>query len=283
MQEQAIVRVPHRSDLPRPAGLCVAGLILALAVEAAENRNLYEAPLAGETVYIDASGRVVLGPFNTDYLREGLGPAPGGGTKVLDSGYRVIVVPQFDRFLSFDEGMAATQIDGKWGYVDETGRLVIKPRYDDARFFHEGLALVGVSRRFHFIDKSGRPVLGPELTSAYWFSEGLAAVLPEGNTKWGYMDRNGRLAIEPRFDAAYPHFSGLAVAQVGRKCGFIDTQGNWVVKPYLDGADRTMPFYEGVKGVLLNGKWGLIDSKGRVVVDCLYQQRFRRSCSGQGG
>jgi len=56
----------------------------------------------------------------------------------------IVVEPQFDqvRFFS-DDGYAAVQKDGKWGYIDKKGNWLVTPRYDYAGSFSEGKALCG--------------------------------------------------------------------------------------------------------------------------------------------
>ena len=54
-----------------------------------------------------------------------------------------IVEPKYDDVGAMEEGLANVLIDGKWGYIDETGKIVIEPKYDYATSFGGGAALVG--------------------------------------------------------------------------------------------------------------------------------------------
>lgn len=54
-----------------------------------------------------------------------------------------IVEPKYDDVGAMEEGLANVLIDGKWGYIDETGKIVIEPKYDYATSFGGGVALVG--------------------------------------------------------------------------------------------------------------------------------------------
>ena len=48
----------------------------------------------------------------------------------------VVIEPAFDGAKSFSNGLAAVCIDGKWGYVDETGEIVIDCQFFDADYFN---------------------------------------------------------------------------------------------------------------------------------------------------
>jgi hypothetical protein len=48
----------------------------------------------------------------------------------------MVIKPWFDRAGDFgDNGLAAVKLDGKWGYINETGDFVIEPQFDDADSF----------------------------------------------------------------------------------------------------------------------------------------------------
>ncbi|MBK7505881.1 MAG: WG repeat-containing protein [Bacteroidetes bacterium] len=42
-------------------------------------------------------------------------------------------------FLSFSEGLAVVEKEGKYGFFDKAGKLVIPIIYDDAQDFSDGL------------------------------------------------------------------------------------------------------------------------------------------------
>jgi hypothetical protein len=98
----------------------------------------------------------------------------------------------------FEEGLAAIERDGKWGFVDKLGRLVIPCVYDDlARYCEE--SVVG------------------------GFSEGLVAAKKNG--KWGFIDISGKIAIPFIYDEAFNFSEGLALVANGSSSFFIDKNG----------------------------------------------------------
>ena len=91
----------------------------------------------------------------------------------------------------------------------------------------------------------------------------------KGN-RWGYCDKNKKIVIPIRFEEAYP-FSrksgGLALVMVNNKYGFIDTKGNMVIPAIYDDAGY---FSDGLAYVKVNDKFGFIDTKGNMVIPAIY-------------
>ena len=49
--------------------------------------------------------------------------------------------------------------------------------------------------------------------------------------KYGYVDKNGNWMIKPKFSMACEFIKGCALVKYKGKCGLIDEQGNWVIEP----------------------------------------------------
>ena len=94
------------------------------------------------------------------------------------------------------------------------------------------------------------------------FSEGYASL--QINEKWGYIDKTGKIAIEPKYDMAYSFTDGLALVSEGGREGFIDTDGNYVIK-LTDKVDYAS-FSDGYALIRKGNKWGFIDKKGNIVI-----------------
>ncbi len=58
-------------------------------------------------------------------------------------------------------------------------------------------------------------------------SRSFFPVLQSG--KWGYIDKTGTVVIKPQFDYAYNFYEGLARVKIGKRSGFIDRTGKFVV------------------------------------------------------
>ena len=78
--------------------------------------------------------------------------------------------------------------------------------------------------------------------------------------------------IEPGFNAQWPEFTeGLAPVGYRKDTGFIDKQGNFVIRLQYNKADN---FHEGLAAVQKDWRWGYIDRKGNVVIPFQYDEAF---------
>jgi len=130
----------------------------------------------------------------------------------------------------FCEGLALVQVEGWYGFIDETGAFAIRPQYWRAGGFSEGLAPVRNREKWGFIDKTGRMVIEPQfdwVRKGFW--EGMAQV--HDDREWWFIDRTGKKTIKLPSAAIRVFRGGLAWAAVGRKRGYIDKTGKWVWEP----------------------------------------------------
>lgn len=96
--------------------------------------------------------------------------------------------------------------DGKCGYYNsKTGEIIIDAQYVNARNFSEGLAAVWQNGKIGFINCQGKIVIDFQYPD-------------EGNPLYSF-----------KF-----HKNVCAVANEEGKCGLIDKDGNWVIKPEWD-------------------------------------------------
>lgn len=189
------------------------------------------------------------------------------------------------KIYSLPGGIVASEVDGKWGYVDDSGKFVIKPRFDMAYCFSDyGLARVEVGDKWGYIDKTGKIVIEPQFDDALPFSDdGLARV--EVDDKWGYIDDTGEYVIEPQFYMAYPFAdNGIARVEVGInpivvegktcyivKTGYINKKGEFIFPATLEyGPDFND---KGVAPITVTGgQKAFIDENGNFTTETGFDQ-----------
>jgi hypothetical protein len=207
--------------------------------------------------FIDASGKTVIefdyayaDPF-FDELAHVMLSNPGL-SGYIDKEGNMVIEPRFDQAHSFSEGLAVVadwtesngSYDVKHGYINKAGEIVAEARYDVVGSFHEGLAQVGVEQPdggylYGFMDKTFKMVIEPKYEEVGNFSEGYAIVRIEGEGET-YIDKAGNILTEERYNMNLDCNEGfgcgdfsesLAPACHNGKWGYIDTSGNFVIKP----------------------------------------------------
>ncbi|KAF0249676.1 MAG: KWG repeat protein [bacterium] len=96
------------------------------------------------------------------------------------------------------------------------------------------------------------------------------------NNKWGYIDKSGQIAIEPKYLAAQPFSENIAFVRTSKHIKAIDSTGNTIFNLPLNSSFPGL-YSEDLAPMLVDGKYGFIDKKGKVVID--FQFDFARSFS----
>ena len=184
----------------------------------------------------------------------------------------------------------------RWGFMDMEGNMAIPFQFTGVRDFSNGLASVSIEYeeenawgsliRFGKIDVEGNVVLPfiYDWIDPYWGGAIFASLV--GGERRIY-DRNGNyIELPGEVGFIYPFSEGLAVARIintledalweDASWGFIDIQGNEVISPMFDYAER---FSQGFARVRIGGwetapdgssvnnaRWGFIDREGNIVV-----------------
>ncbi len=141
----------------------------------------------------------------------------------------------------------------------EAGALVVEPGALDvlaARGVDPAPVILGGA--LHYLNTAGVavPVL-PFDNGADYFSEGLART-PQGG-KLGFIDESLRVVIPPSWDFAFPFENGTAVVCEG--CA---------LQPVGDGHEE-----------VVGGSWGIIDTRGEVVVPVVHTREALRALRQQ--
>ncbi len=170
-------------------------------------------------------------------------------------------------------GLYPVSVDGKWGYIDNTGTIKIQPQYELAGPFSEGLATVRLNGKWGYIDTSGTMVIQPQFDDAHPFSDGLATVgkFSEDGPLFGYIDKTGTVVIPMQYGFPSDFSDGLCMVLVeengSQTSGYIDKTGTMVIEPEFTMAGD---FSEGLAGVMSaadNSRRGYIDKNGDWVIE----------------
>ncbi len=177
----------------------------------------------------------------------------------------------------FTEGLARVKLEGKWGFVNQSGKEIIPLKYSLVLPFSEGRAgfyigeessIARLSFPWGILDKFGNEVLSPSIYYNFEsFSENRACV--DKNLKSGFIDRNGIEVIPTQFDSVDSFKEGMARVGVAKKYGFINRNGEAITPLYYDVC--TSSFSEGLAKVELSGKYGFIGIDGKKIIPVKYE------------
>jgi len=170
-----------------------------------------------------------------------------------------------------------------WGYSDLQGNLVIDPEYVIfTGFSREGSALVNDGDLFNYklVDRNGN-VIETELenirlkksylynpTMPPSFSDGCVVVATKKN--FGCLNSNGKLDIPMKYDQLTSFNGGYAIARLKKEIIVLSKAG----KEKLVQAQKIKEFKRFSSGfgqVEIKGKWGLIDTTGKLVVPAKFE------------
>ena len=142
--------------------------------------------------------------------------------------------------------------------------------FDCATDFSDGFARVSKAGQEYFINTTGQKVFACDPNFCYGnFHNGLAYIADKNN-KYGYVDKSGQVIIPCVYDYALDFFFGLVHVWQGEQEYFIDTTGQKVFDCVPD--LKYSYFRDGLARVenKENEKYGYIDKKGHLVIDCVY-------------
>ncbi|WP_169513158.1 WG repeat-containing protein [Hymenobacter aerophilus] len=191
----------------------------------------------------------------------------------------------------------------QWGYADRRGRLVLPARYDEAGPFADELAWVRVGSLYGYIDGAGNPVTPVQYTRAGNFQSNQALVELNGETfaidpagrrlppaevadpadedpleqgdlvrgpdgKVGFRFTVGTARIPAIYDEIKDNYNGLLLVRQGEKWGVLDSRGKLVQPVQYDSVRRGgSPLLPAVRH---NGRWGYLGPEGRRLIEPRY-------------
>jgi hypothetical protein len=193
---------------------------------------------------------------------------------------------------SFIQGVAQNEWEGKkgnngkFGFTDEDGNWVIQPMYDEiTEFYGLSYTFVKAKGKWGLIDQKNATLLPFEFSKVI-FDEYLLGdeqnVIVVKNNKYGIVSRtSGKVLIDCVYekpfeftDGIIPHLGNLSVVYRNNKAGLINEKGVEFVSCVFDGGK--IPFQDMYNDYFAtakqNGRTGVIDTLGHLVVPCLYDE-----------
>ncbi|WP_299887309.1 WG repeat-containing protein [uncultured Lacinutrix sp.] len=283
-------------------------LVLIFSVTLSFAQKLALANETGKFGYINTSGEWHIEPqfkvaknFSEDMAQASINGKKWG---YINRKGEWVIEPKFKKTKAFNSGIAIVADDDGWMYINKKGervfsKLNIEKFYD----FSEGLAPYRQGKLVGFIDTNGEIIVEPKYIKAFDFLNGYSKV--RVGDKWGLIDKTGAYFVKPEYDGVSKVYnsnkvvtakkgeqngliinnefkviegaekiwnfsinSDLTYAKKGGKIGFINSKGEWVIKPKYD---KARAFRNGLAPVFANKSWGYIDNNGETIIPIQYR------------
>lgn len=148
----------------------------------------------------------------------------------VDQSGKLRIANRYETVGSFTEGLAPVKIGNLWGYIDPTDKIVIQPRYSEVGGFKKGVAIVKRDGKANLIDKSGK-----ELLSDYYdrisFVDGNY-YLTENNAMFGLANIAGTEISIPKFDELRREGPDKILIRRGDRYGLMKETGEYSLPIY---------------------------------------------------
>lgn len=104
---------------------------------------------------------------------------------------------------------------------------------------------------------------------------------PTGEKLWGYFDKNGTMIIDAKYKKCYKFSdNGLAPIYESKKFSFINTSGQQIttqlqgfslIEGFM-GIGGLQGYNDGLIAVMIDKKWGFLDSEGNIAIQLKYDK-----------
>lgn len=182
------------------------------------------------------------------------------GKRIIpDSSGYVIISESYNKTRNhFSDGLAAVSNgEGLWGFVNKMGQEQIPCVYDEVHAFIDGYCVVKEGYNLCLIDKLGKNILSGDFKNIEICKDNLfvitracysrSSLLNEYDERRKY-NKNGEIVV--------PLYSDFVA---------IPKEYEWCDEE----------FYEGFLSVRKDGKWGVVNSRLELVVECIYNECFK--------
>jgi hypothetical protein len=201
----------------------------------------------------------------------------GERVQLVDGDGKQITPLTFDALQLADRGVWNAEVDGKWGRIGADGRWLLQPQFDYLSR-NRPIAVAGIDGKRGFLNADGSWLIEPKFEAAAIRGAGTAFVTTDGRTGvLDLKDRSWTVAPRPGTMCNIPY--GILSDSQGRRAILSRSGTAWIDI----NADRIGTDIEaGLLPFLRDGKWGLVDSTGKVVLQPIYEEAVHFSSLFRG-
>lgn len=236
--------------------------------------------------YVDRTGKLIVDYIYDDFSYwhndDGYGIV---GTQVgnkiyfglINSSGATLLGVKYERLNYLNDDLFYYKLGNSEGVIDEKGNLIFnihnpEKAQIDLHSFLDGVAVINKGKSTGIIDKNGSYTfpLQEEIDLTGYLNDGCHNGLFRANmkvgdkNKSGFVDKYGKTKIDFQYDDACSFSEGMAAVLVNGKWGFINTKGELVIKPQYDNRPNGFGLWDnGITVVGYNETFvGYIDKNG---------------------
>lgn len=261
--------------------------------------------IKGKYGLIDKTGKIIVAPTYSEIQRFDNGnmwARKGSKNLLLDHQGKSILKQKYQFLRPSIHQLFFIKVDGKWGVINSEGKTILKPLY---RFSHIEILspkliwATGYNKEV-WVNMQGKILRSKKVDRTKVDLE----VFSNNDDLYGYKNSKGKVIIPAQYDDAQGFYNGVAKVSKNELYGLINFKGKVIVPlQYSEGmASKGLLDFEGnsvaihykvikdenkVKPTdedydfdLVSVKLGLIDRKGKWVVEPVYQEIRRLSYGG---
>lgn len=242
------------------------------------NQNNYFTDLVERSMYskndsltygfINSNGKTVIDPkysYASDFFN-------GKSNIIIDSIPGILfkdgsqkMFPDFNATFWYKDDLGLAIKDKKYGFINKNGDVIIPLIYDDAFPFYNGYTSVKSNDKWNYINEKGETIFSDSLIFSYRpIINNLAVFMIADNE----VESRKRMHSEDRKGSQtfVEYLNQIEKKQL--KEGLINTNGKIIVEPLFD--EISGYFIDGFMRVRNNGKAGIINQKGEIVIPLEY-------------
>ena len=175
------------------------------------------------------------------------------GKLILPIKYDVIDVATDQKFISLQTG-------GKLGFADLNGKVIVEPTYDQIPEFLGGFAPVMLNNAWGVIDDKGAVIAPPQFDLVLIMPPSYKNAVVKKEFTYYLFNLKLRKKLDYSFDETPILAENRILVKKGKLYGYIDEDGNEVIKPQFDKGES---FSNGSAQVTKGGKIFKIDILGK--------------------
>lgn len=171
--------------------------------------------------------------------------------------------PEYNATFWYKGNLGIVIKDGKYGFINKNGKVIIQLIYEDAFPFYQGYASVKANDKWNYVNENGLKMFPDSLIFGYRPIINSKAIFMIENNK---VERNKSMITE-NGSRTFVEFLNKT-GQIQLKEGLIDVNGTIIINPKFD--EISGYFQNGYMRVRNNGKTGIINEKGEIIIPIEY-------------